>query len=260
MNLCINARDAMPDGGTLTIALEKAVLSEEYFGLHRWLRQEDIAAKMGDYVVLSVTDTGIGMDEETQRHIFEPFFTTKEPGQGTGLGLAMVQGIVKQHGGFVHCYSELGKGTTFRIYLPYKKVEAGKIEAEEKKTLRGEGVVLLAEDEEFLREVISKSLEIAGFTVVACKDGEEAVEKFKQAPDSFYAVVVDAVMPKVSGPEAIRRMRAIRPDVRTVLTTGYTKESLAPNELGEGVVLVEKPFGPRELLDALLREKGGDST
>src|SRR6267143_3396053 len=219
MNLCLNARDAMPKGGRLIIETQNADFDQEYCRLHTFVRP-------GTYVLLSVSDTGMGMDAATVERIFEPFFTTKAVGKGTGLGLATVFGIVKQHGGFINVYSEPGKGTTFRVYLPGDSgaPEPPKAEPDEQPQ-NGTETILLAEDHESLRELAQETLGALGYHVILASNGIEAVQLFKDNSDRIDLVVMDVVMPGMSGPDAYLKMSAIRPDLGVVFTTGYTAEA-----------------------------------
>lgn len=243
VNLVVNARDAMPHGGRLLIETVNANLDEEFCRVHRWAHPRQC-------VRLSVSDTGEGMSAQTLEHIFEPFFTTKELGRGTGLGLATVYGIVKQHDGFVHVYSELGHGATFQVYLP---ASAGA--AEEVKKTEGQAIVggtetiLLAEDHEGLREAAVTVLEQRGYTVLAASNGQEAVETFKQDPEGIALVVMDVAMPKLTGPDAFRKMAALKPDASVLFTTGYSVE-LDPIQSAAGgdAVVLQKPYSPEALV------------
>lgn len=191
MNLGLNARDAMPQGGSLVVETNNVDLDDEFCRLHSYGRP-------GSYVLLTVSDTGLGMDAATQEHIFEPFFTTKELGKGTGLGLATVYGIVKQHGGFINVHSEVGRGTTFHIYFP---TISGQQEPKSQRVIprstSGTETILVAEDNAALRALVEEVLGSQGYTVVPASDGVKAVRLFSQNPDSFALVVLDVVMPKL---------------------------------------------------------------
>jgi two-component system cell cycle sensor histidine kinase/response regulator CckA len=242
MNLCLNARDAMPDGGQLIIETQNVEIDEEYCRVHPYARQ-------GSYVLLAVSDTGVGMDAATTERVFEPFFTTKEVGKGTGLGLATVYGVVKQHGGFIHLYSELGKGTTFRIYLP---ATSGAPEPREPKTdertPKGTETILLAEDNEGLREAAHEMLQRLGYRVILASNGAEAIELFKANSRQIDLVILDIVMPHLSGPAAYSQMAAIQPDLRAVFATGYTAETASLNStLEKGVPILQKPYSMKNL-------------
>jgi signal transduction histidine kinase len=246
MNLCVNARDAMSEGGTLTIETQNVLVDSEYCASHMW-------AKPGRYVLLSVTDTGCGMDHQTLEHIFEPFFTTKPKGRGTGLGLATVYGIVKQHNGMVTAYSEPGKGTTFKVYLPQcesRAVAVGSLV--EGAATGGTETILLAEDEEMVRDLAVRILERAGYNVIAAADGEEAVEIFKSHAESVDMLLFDVVMPRLGGHQAYERIRALRPDVPVLFSSGYSENAIHTGfVLHEGLRLLQKPYAPATLLRAV---------
>jgi len=242
MNLCLNARDAMPEGGRLIIETQNFEVDEEYCRAHPY-------ARLGSYVLLAVSDTGVGMDAATKERIFEPFFTTKEVGKGTGLGLATVYGVVKQHGGFIHLYSELGKGTTFRIYLP---ATSGAPEPREPKrderTPKGTETILLAEDNEGLREAAQEMLQRLGYRVILASNGAEATELFKANFGKIDLVILDIVMPHLSGPAVYSQMAAIQPELRAVFATGYTAETASLNStLEKGVPILQKPYSIKNL-------------
>jgi CheY-like chemotaxis protein len=210
----------------------------------------------GDYVMVAVRDTGIGMDRETQARIFEPFFTTKESGRGTGLGLAMVYGIVKQSGGYVWVYSEPGQGTTFKIYLPrsedaVRAIQRDTIRIED---LRGTERVLLVEDEDPVREVSARLLKRAGYTVVDSKDGQRALDEFDRHHAAFDIVITDMAMPGMGGRELAQRLRSRSPDIPIVFMSGYTDdEELRSSLVDSRALFIEKPFTP-ELLLSKVRE------
>ncbi len=248
LNLCINARDAMPGGGKLLLKTETTVLTAPC-----WDPQFDI--KPGRYVVFSVSDTGCGIPRDVQQHIFEPFYTTKEVGKGTGLGLAMVYGVVRQHKGAIHLYSELGAGTTFKLYLPPGDGNAVEDRREEATpALHGRETILLAEDDPAVRKLSVRTLENAGYTVLAAADGEEAVRIFEEHRHTIALAVLDAVMPRLTGHEVHRRIREISPDVKVICCTGYDRETARSNCLSrESVPLVQKPFTAQTLL-AKVRE------
>ena len=236
LNLCVNARDAMPEGGKLILETGEIVLGEG-------------VEKGGRYVVLSVTDTGVGMSEEVKTRIFEPFFTTKADGQGSGLGLSLVYGVVKNHGGFVRVYSELGEGSTFRVYLPFSGKDIVQ-EKEEEFDTKGKGEkVLVVDDEETIREFTKEVLEGSGYSVEMAKDGEEAVRAYERGWQGFDLVILDMVMPKLGGREVYERMLRINPKVKVVLTTGYSRNGRAREILDEGVQgFIQKPYVGPELL------------
>jgi len=250
MNLCINARDAMPSGGDLFVETTAENVDEAYVSRYPYM-------KVGRYVALSVTDTGIGMDEKIREKIFEPFFTTKSPEKGTGLGLAMVYGIVKGHDGYIQVFSEPGKGTTFRIHLP--AVEAP---PEEKATRGDEPVrggneaILLADDDEAVRKLAELALREYGYRVLTSRNGEEAVEIFQEETGIALALL-DVVMPKMGGREALAAMRGIDPGLKAILMSGHSfDESHGQIAMFPDVPLLQKPFGPillakkvREVLD-----------
>jgi PAS domain S-box-containing protein len=252
MNLAVNARDAMPQGGKLIIETANVVLDENYTWQH-------MSVQPGRYVMLAVTDAGCGMDSQTQARIFEPFFTTKEPGKGTGLGLSTVYGIVKQSGGNIWVYSELGRGTTFKIYLPRVDEAADEISAQEDhRSMKGWETILLVEDEEAVRELSQEILQDEGYQVLVATNGEEAIQLCQRYKGSIELVVTDVVMPKMSGPELARRLSSLRPAARTLFLSGYTNASITHNELlSSDVEFLQKPFSAeiftrkvREILDA----------
>ena len=237
LNLAVNASDAMPGGGTLTIETDEVDLDEDYPATH-------LGATPGQYVVLTVTDTGTGMPAAVQARLFEPFFTTKPVGKGTGLGLATVHGIVKQNGGSVNVYSELGRGTSFKVYLP--RVDAGEAALEEAPAglslHRGTETVLLVEDADGLRELTCRLLERQGYAVLVAGDAEEAVRLFDENP-AIDVLLTDVVMPGTSGPELTRRLRELRPGLHVVYMSGYTEETIVQHGvLKSGIAFLQKPF------------------
>jgi two-component system cell cycle sensor histidine kinase/response regulator CckA len=243
MNLCLNARDAMQEGGQLIIETQNVEIDEAYCRFHPF-------AKAGSFVLLAVSDTGVGMDAATTERIFEPFFTTKEVGKGTGLGLATVYGVVKQHGGFIHLYSEPGKGTTFRIYLP---AGSGAPEPREPRsdqgTPKGTETILLAEDNEGLREAAQEMLQRLGYRVVLASNGTDAIELFKTNFGQIDLTILDVVMPGLSGPAVYSQMAAIQSDLRVVFATGYTPETASLNSTLEkkDVPILQKPYSMKNL-------------
>lgn len=243
MNLCINARDAMPAGGRLVIETSAATFDERYCVAQPF-------ARPGDYLMLAVTDNGTGMDAATLDRIFEPFFTTKEMGKGTGLGLATVYGIVRQHGGFLHVYSELNLGTTFRVYLPIagSPVKA-EVFADESGPVRGGSeTILVAEDHEGLRELARETLSNLGYAVVLACDGEQAIREFQRHGDRIDLLLLDVVMPKINGPEAYARIAADRPDVPVIFATGYSADIALLHKVQElSLTVLQKPYVPRDL-------------
>ena len=243
MNLCVNARDAMREGGKITIETENVLISGHYCRNHPWARE-------GRYVLLMVSDTGIGMPPDVQEHIFEPFFTTKEEGEGTGLGLATVYGIVKRHGGCIDVYSEVDKGTTFKIYLPM--VERRAACAGQKiggPVPGGAETILVAEDEEAVRDVVVRILGKAGYTVLTASDGEEAVAVFESESERIDLILLDVIMPKLNGRAVHVRIKALEPDTPVLFSSGYSSKLIdADFFLAERVELIQKPYSPDDLL------------
>ncbi len=243
MNLTTNARDAMPHGGILTISTEVANLNNEFIKTHGY-------GEIGEYALISVSDTGMGMDKNTKERIFEPFFTTKEFGRGTGLGLAIVYGIIKQHNGYINCYSEPGRGTIFRIYLPLIKSKTEKIEQAAIPELRGgTETVLIAEDDTAISKLIKGLLQEFGYTVIDAKDGEDAVHKFVENKDMVQILLLDVVMPRKNGKETFEEIKKIKPGIKAIFMSGYTADII--NEKGileEGINFIPKPISPHELL------------
>jgi PAS domain S-box-containing protein len=243
MNLATNARDAMPEGGTLTIETGLEELDMDFLKIHEH-------GKPGMYAMLTVTDTGHGMDENTRQRIFEPFFTTKEVGKGTGLGLSMVYGIIKQHNGYINCYSEPGAGTTFKIYLPVIESETEKAKKEEHITLSGgTETILLAEDEEAVRKLMKLVLEEAGYKVIEAVDGQEAIEKFRENKDNISLLLLDVIMPKINGKGVYEKATKIKPDIKALFSSGYPADFIHKKGiLEEGLNFISKPASPHELL------------
>ena len=246
MNLCLNARDAMPDGGTLTLETSE----EEVDAAHA---EGHLEARPGQFVRLRVADTGTGIPRELMPRIFDPFFTTKPPGKGTGLGLAMVFGIIKQHQGWVECHSDPGRGTRFDIYLP--RLEGGSVPAAPAPAPAaargGTETVLLADDNLMLRNLASAVLRSHGFQVVLAEDGQEAVEMYQRLQGQIDLVVLDLMMPRLSGQEALKRLRSIDPSVRVVLASGFSDAQLSQQERAQIQGFVSKPYRERDLVQAV---------
>jgi two-component system, cell cycle sensor histidine kinase and response regulator CckA len=253
INLAVNARDAMPSGGRLTMETRNAELSEDYAG-----QQPD--ARPGQYVLVAVSDTGHGMDAATRARIFEPFFTTKRPGRGTGLGLAMVYGFVKQSGGHVVAESELGRGTTFKIYLPRtdEAVSSGRASQDCLILPKGTETILLVEDQDAVRTFARHVLLDAGYTVLQARDGVEAFRVAQQCQDPIHLLLTDVIMPRMSGPQLAELLAPDRPGMRVLFMSGYADEAITGSGTPEaGSAFLEKPFKlaqlarkVREVLDA----------
>lgn len=244
INLAINAKDAMPDGGSLTITTESVYLDREFF-----ISTEH--GKPGQYTMISVTDTGIGMDEQTKERIFDPFFTTKEVGKGTGLGLSTVYGIIKQHKGYHEVSSEPGKGTTFKIYLPLSSESVIKEKESEMLLIPtgGTETVLIAEDDENVRKITTHILEEYGYKVIEAKDGDDAVRKFIKNKDKIEFLLLDVIMPKKNGKELYNEIKGIKPEIKALFISGYTADVIhKKGVLAEGINFLHKPVSPDKLL------------
>ena len=246
INLAVNARDAMPQGGKLTFETANVYLDNEYVRGHTPIRP-------GNYVMFALSDTGIGMDAETQERIFEPFFTTKGLGKGTGLGLSTVYGIVKQSEGHIWVYSELGIGTTFKVYLP-RVDDVAQVEVVPESVVdlpRGRETVLLTEDEEPVRQLVKTILESNGYEVLEATCGEEALCLFKEHIAPVHLIVTDVVMPRMSGRELAETLKTLRPDIKVLYLSGYTDDAIVRHGLlDQKMFFLQKPFTP----DALLRK------
>jgi two-component system cell cycle sensor histidine kinase/response regulator CckA len=251
INLCVNARDAMPKGGRLQVITSNVELDEEYCRRH-------VYGRPGNYVRLTVSDTGTGMDQATIDQIFEPFFTTKEIGKGTGLGLATALGVVNQHGGSIEVLSELGKGTSFHVYLPVSERSA-EPEAQKMETavVGGRETILVADDHEGVRDTTREILEKLGYRVILARDGEEAFKEFTAHNTEIALLLLDVVMPRLPGPDVYAKISDSKPGIPVIFTTGYSEEAtwMVPT-LGCGAIFLQKPYGPkvlarkiRELLD-----------
>jgi PAS domain S-box-containing protein len=242
MNLCVNASDAMSDGGTLTIETDIKTLTEDYVKAHPW-------AEEGIYVCLSIGDTGVGMDEETRKRIYEPFFTTKEEGKGTGLGLSMVYGVVKNHGGYIDVISQPSQGSTFEIYLPIcGEREDAEIISDTAPDGRRE-LILIVDDEESVRQLAHDVLEAHGYRVLAAADGLEALEMYGRFNGEIRLVILDMTMPRMGGHETFLRMKENNPDIRAMLATGFGPDDKTKEVLRSGFIgLIQKPFLPNTLL------------
>jgi CheY-like chemotaxis protein len=246
MNLSINASDAMPDGGRLTIKTQNIVLDEQY-------RRFDPLAKPGKYTLLTVSDTGTGMNKETASHIFEPFFTTKEPGKGTGLGLAVVYGIVEQHGGRIICDSEPSVGTTFSIYLPAIEELPQEQCSEKKEPPRGQGeTILLVDDETSVLEIDSSLLNKANYKVITASNGNEALNLYEEHRAEIRLVILDLLMPGMSGKQCLEALRKVDPNVRILIASGALNSEIEADlkEIGARG-LIAKPFNITQLLEKI---------
>ncbi|MHB8881015.1 MAG: PAS domain S-box protein [Thermodesulfovibrionales bacterium] len=244
MNLATNARDAMPKGGSFTLTTGQVRLDEQFIALHGYGKPEL-------YAQITVSDTGIGMDEETLTRIYEPFYTTKEVGKGTGLGLAVIYGIVRQHEGFISAYSEPGLGTTFRIFLPLLAARQGEEQAQPEmvSTAHGTETVLLAEDNDVVRNLTETVLKDSGYTVISAVDGEDAVQKYREHKDRIELLLFDLIMPKKGGKEAYDEIKEIEPDVKILFTSGYSPDIVRDKTtLGSYANIAYKPISPVDLL------------
>ena len=240
LNLYVNAWQAMPGGGDLVVKTENIIIDEKY--------DAHFEVKPGKYVKISVTDTGVGMDETTRRRIFEPFFTTREMGRGTGLGLASVYGIIKNHEGFINVYSELGEGTTFTVYLPASGKILAKEEKEYGRLVEGHGTILLVDDEKMIADVGKQIIKRLGYDVLTAGGGKEAIEIYKENQDKIDLVVLDMIMPVMGGGETFEKLKEIDSNVRVLLSSGYSLNSQASEIMAKGCAsFIQKPFYIKEL-------------
>jgi two-component system, cell cycle sensor histidine kinase and response regulator CckA len=263
VNLAVNARDAMPDGGKLEVHTGNVAAAE----CARYLYKEMPAA---DYVLVEVADTGVGISPELREKIFEPFFSTKEVGKGTGLGLSTVYGIVKQTGGFIYLESEVGKGTTFRIFLPRHVPGAVEVEAaatlvpappepdKPAEDLTGHGTILLVEDEEGLRALTARALASRGYTVIEASNGIEAIREIEERNGAVDLVVSDVVMPEMDGPTLLKELRSRNPNLKMILVSGYAEDAFEKN-LREGgpFMFLAKPVALKQLIETVKEAMAG---
>jgi two-component system cell cycle sensor histidine kinase/response regulator CckA len=247
LNLYVNAWQAMPQGGDLYLKTENVVLGAEF------VNNKPYKVEAGDYIKITVTDTGIGIDKETRERIFEPFFTTKEMGRGTGLGLASVYGVIKNHGGYINVYSEIEQGTTFTIYLPASRK---KIEKQIEKTVQtvapGTGTILLIDDEEMIIKVGKELLQELGYEVLSARSGQEAIELYEKNTDKIDLVIMDMIMPGMGGGETFDRLKKINRDIKVLLSSGYSINGQASKILERGCDgFIQKPFNLVQLSDKI---------
>jgi signal transduction histidine kinase len=242
LNLYVNAGQAMPEGGELYLQTENVVLDHTYVKPYK--------VESGNYVKISVADTGVGIDKEDQKRIFEPFFTTKEMGRGTGLGLASVYGIIKNHGGYINVYSEKNQGTTFTIYLPASEAEVIQEKESIVSIMRGTGTILLIDDEEMIISVGQELLTELGYKVLIAQSGLEAIEIYRQKYQDIDLVIMDMIMPGMGGGEAYDRLKEINPGVKVLLSSGYSINGQATKILKRGCDgFIQKPFNMKQLSD-----------
>jgi CheY-like chemotaxis protein len=235
LNLYVNAWQAMPDGGELYLETANLTIDETCV--------KALQVKPGHYVKVSVTDTGVGMDEETKQRIFEPFFSTKEMGRGNGLGLASAYGIIRNHHGLITVYSEKNRGTTFNIYLPASEKEIVAEEIHPEKILRGKETILLVDDEDMVVEVGRPMLEFLGYQVLVARGGKQAVKVYEGNEMAVAIVLLDMIMPDLSGKETYERLRAINPDIKVLLVSGYSMNGQAIEMIRHGCKgFIQKPF------------------
>jgi two-component system, cell cycle sensor histidine kinase and response regulator CckA len=254
MNLVVNAKDAMPDGGEITIETDLVDLDEHYASLKP-------GVKPGPYIMISVSDTGGGIDSETMETIFEPFFTTKEQGKGTGLGLSTVYGIVKQHGGNVWVYSEPGKVTTFKVYFPYAPdgEPAASVQAKTRNPFSGPATILVVEDEPSVRKLTGSILEKDGYTVIESENSEDAITRARDYKGTIHLLLTDVIMPAMNGPEVYQRIAEIHPGIKVLYMSGYTSNIITRRGvLKEGVQLIQKPFSKKTMSEKVAEVLSSD--
>ncbi|MCJ7616268.1 MAG: ATP-binding protein, partial [Desulfobacterales bacterium] len=241
LNLYVNAWQALPEGGSIYIETSNVELEENY--------SRTFSIKPGNYVKISVTDTGVGIDKAIQHKVFEPFFTTREIGRGTGLGLASAYGIIKNHGGIINIYSEKGKGTTFTLHLPVSEKQLPIIKKKlDKKIQKGTETILLVDDEDMIIDVGKDMLEQLGYKVLSAKTGEKAIEIYRKHKDNIDMAIVDLIMPSMSGGDVYNHMKEINPDIKVLLASGYCLDRMTTDILNRGCKgFIQKPFDISEL-------------
>jgi CheY-like chemotaxis protein len=240
LNIYVNAWQAMPDGGDLYLETANVYLDQD--------SARTYGVNPGRYVRVAVTDTGIGMDEQTRKRIFEPFFTTKEMGRGTGLGLASVYGIIKGHNGIIDVHSEKGHGATFTIYLPASEKELVKEEKGFTDIARGEGTILLVDDEDVIIDVGSEILEVLGYKVSVARSGREAIEIYKEQQNEIDMVILDMIMPEMDGGETFNALKSIDPGVKVILSSGYSQDARSTRMMEQGCYgFIQKPYSVNTL-------------
>ncbi len=247
MNLAVNAKDAMPEGGKIVIETERVRLDEQFCKTH-------LGARPGEYVLLSISDTGHGMDREILEHVFEPFYTTKDVGKGTGLGLAMVYGIIKNHEGYILCYSELSAGTTFKIYLPAMEQSGQRQKVDEMEDLftGGDETILLVDDEEYIRELGVELLTDAGYKVLTATDGEEGLELYRKEQKKIDLIILDLVIPGMGGKKCYKEILKINPKAKVLIVSGYSANGPGKEAIEAGAKgFVGKPFDVSHLLETI---------
>jgi CheY-like chemotaxis protein len=247
LNLYVNAWQAMPQGGDLHLKTENVVLDADF------ISNKPYKVEAGDHIKITVTDTGSGIDKETQERIFEPFFTTKEMGRGTGLGLASVYGIIKSHGGYINVYSEAEMGTTFSIYLPASGKEVRQEKREPIVTVsKGSGTILLIDDEEMIIKVGEELLQELGYKVLAARSGQGAINLYKKNTDKIDLVIMDMIMPGMGGGETFDHLKEIDPDIKVLLSSGYSINGQASEILERGCDgFIQKPFNINQLSEKI---------
>ncbi|MBW4631371.1 MAG: response regulator [Iphinoe sp. HA4291-MV1] len=252
INLCVNARDAMPNGGKLTISAENFIVDKNYAKMY-------LDARLGSYIVITVTDTGVGIPQEIIDRIFEPFFTTKEPGKGTGLGLSTVLGIIKSHGGFVNVYSEVGKGSQFNVYLPAQEATETPEEQESELPSGNGELILVVDDEDSIRDVTKTSLESYNYKAITASDGIEAIALYAEHQNEISVVLTDMVMPSMDGITTIRTLQKINPAVKIIAVSGLASSEKvnAVNNMGVKAFL-SKPYTAKQLLQTISTVKSGN--
>jgi two-component system cell cycle sensor histidine kinase/response regulator CckA len=241
LNLFVNARDAMPGGGTLQIETKNVYLDEAFCKTH-------LGAKPDQYVYIAISDTGIGINQETLDRIFEPFFSTKGQGKGTGLGLSVVYGIIKNHSGYINVYSELGKGSVFKVYLPASSKPILEEEEAEISNVKGEESILVIDDEEVIRDLVEEGLEDFGYTVLTAENGEIGINMYKDKDREIDLVILDLILPRMSGMITYEKLKEIDPEITVLLSSGYSQRGQAQELLDRGVQgFIQKPFRLKEL-------------